>query len=112
MAPWGIEYKQNGKLIGTADFVWWQKDHHAAEVGYVLSPDYWGEGIVPEVVQALIQFGFEKMNLIRIQALCLEENTQSERVMQKVGMTYEGTLHKRYFVKGEHRNLKMYAVTK
>lgn len=112
VAPWGIEYKENKKIIGTADFVWWQKDHRAAEVGYVLSPEYWGKGIVPEVVQEIIRFGFDEMDLVRVQALCFEENTQSERVMQKVGMTYEGTMYKRFYVKGEHKSLKMYALTK
>nr|WP_279401805.1 GNAT family N-acetyltransferase [Piscibacillus salipiscarius] len=36
--------------MGTADFVWWKKDHRVAEIGYVLSPDYWGKGLMPEVV--------------------------------------------------------------
>ncbi|SEQ78056.1 GNAT family N-acetyltransferase [Piscibacillus halophilus] len=112
VAPWGIYHKHDQKIIGTADFVWWQHHHSAAEIGYVLSPDYWGQGIMPEVVREIIRFGFEEMDLVRIQARCFEENTNSERVMKKVGMSYEGLMKKRFYVKGEHKNLKVYALTK
>jgi [ribosomal protein S5]-alanine N-acetyltransferase len=40
------------------------------------------------------------MDLVRIQAMCFVENTASARVMQKVGMTFEGILRKAMFVKG------------
>lgn len=41
VAPWGIEYKENKTLIGTIDFVWWEPKHKTAEIGYILSNDYW-----------------------------------------------------------------------
>lgn len=112
VAPWGIVLKENNQLIGTADFVWWQEQHKTAEIGYVLSSDYWGKGLMPEVVNKIIEFGFEQMDLVRIQALCLVENEASERVMQKVGMEYEGILRKRMFMKGKHRDLKIYSIVK
>src|SRR5690625_4672001 len=99
-APWGIVLKENNELIGTADFVQWQQKHRVGEIGYVLSSDYWGQGLIPEVAKELIRFGFEEMNLIRIQAICFKENVASERVMQKIGMEYEGTYRKKYYVKG------------
>ncbi len=111
-APWGIVLKENNELIGTADFVSWEKRHRTAEIGYVLSSDYWGQGLMPEVAKKIVAFGFEKMNLVRIQALCLEENVASEKVMQKIGMTYEGTYRKKMFIKGEHQNIKVYAIVK
>ncbi|MGM8216764.1 GNAT family N-acetyltransferase [Bacillaceae bacterium W0354] len=112
VAPWGIVHKEDNKVIGTADYVWWRPEHRVAEIGYVLSPNYWGLGLMPEVVQEIMTFGFEKMNLIRIQAQCFDNNVASERVMQKVGMEYEGTLRKRMFIKNEYRNLKVYALVK
>lgn len=39
-APWAIEYKEKGKVIGTIDFGMWQENHRVAEVGYALSKDY------------------------------------------------------------------------
>lgn len=112
MAPWGIESKESGKLIGSIDYVSWYPNHQKAEIGYVLSQDYWGNGIVTEAAKEVIKFGFEKMDLIRIQARCFEENIGSERVMEKAGMSFEGILRKAMFAKGKHQNLKMYSILK
>lgn len=78
LAPWGIEYKENGKFIGTTDFVSWQLKHNIAEVGYALSQDYWGKGIVTEAAHEVIKFGFKNMDLVRVQAKCSVENRGSE----------------------------------
>jgi [ribosomal protein S5]-alanine N-acetyltransferase len=110
IAPWGIEYKENGKLIGTIDFVSWQLKHNIAEIGYVLSQDYWGKGITTEAAKEVIKFGFENMDLVRIQARCDIENIGSARVMEKVGMTFEGVIRKGIFVKSKHRDIKMYSI--
>jgi len=112
VSPWGIEYKENGKFIGTIDFVWWQPNHKIAEIGYVISKDYWGKGLTTEVAKELVKFGFEEMDLVRVQARCDVENIASARVMEKAGMTLEGIIRKGIFVKGEHRDLKMYSILK
>lgn len=112
VAPWAIEEKASGKFIGTIDYVWWKPEHNSAEIGYVISPDYWGKGITTEAAKAIIQFGFEHMDLVRIQARCLVENIGSQRVMEKAGMSYEGTHRKSMFLKGKHYDLKMYAILK
>ncbi|UOQ44856.1 GNAT family N-acetyltransferase [Halobacillus salinarum] len=109
-APWGIELKENGKFIGTVHFVWWQPEHACAELGYVLSKDYWGRGLITEAVRAVISFGFDQLDLVRIQARCFVDNKGSERVMNKAGMSYEGISRKAMYVKGEHKDLKVYAV--
>lgn len=65
-----------------------------------------------EAAQKIIAFGFENMNLVRIQARCFVENSGSERVMQKAGMSFEGIIRKGMFVKGEHQDLKLYSIIK
>ncbi|KHF38890.1 GNAT family N-acetyltransferase [Halalkalibacter okhensis] len=112
VAPWGIEMKGEQKLIGTIDFVWWKPVHKTAEIGYVISEDYWGKGITTEAVKRLIEFGFRNMELFRIQAKCFVENIGSQRVMEKAGMSYEGTNRKDMLVKGIHRDLKVYSILK
>lgn len=112
VAPWGIEEKATGKLIGTIDFVWWQPQHKKAEMGYALSRKYWNKGIMTEAAKAVVAFGFEQMDLVRIQARCLVDNTGSSRVMEKAGMTYEGTLRKAFLSKGAIHDLKMYSILK
>lgn len=112
IAPWGIEYKETGKLIGTIDFVSWNTNHQFAEIGYVIAREYWGKGITTEAATELIRLGFEKMDLVRIQAKCFVENIGSERVMEKAGMSFEGIIRKGMLIKGNHWDLKMYSILK
>jgi ribosomal-protein-alanine N-acetyltransferase len=107
---WGIVYKGDGRFVGTCGFVNWRPEHARAEVGFVLSRAYWGQGLMPEALLAIISFGFERVGLNRIEARCIAQNTASARVMEKAGMTYEGTLRQREFIKGAYRNMKLYAI--
>jgi [ribosomal protein S5]-alanine N-acetyltransferase len=108
---WGIVLKDSGAFVGTcgAD-VDYAPEHARAELGYVLSREHWGKGLMTEAVQAVIRFGFGRMELIRIQARCIAENTDSARVMEKAGMTYEGTLRESEFIKGAYRDMKIYSI--
>ena len=109
-----VELILNGyeqKLIGTIDFVSINSTHKFAEIGYVLSEAYWNNGITTEAAKKLIDFGFNELGLVRIQARCFEENIGSQKVMEKSGMLFEGILRKSMFVKGNHQNVKMYAIT-
>lgn len=112
VVPWGIELKENGKFIGTIDFVSWTPHHKTAEIGYVISKDYWGKGITTEAANEIIKFGFHKMDLVRIEARCFVENIGSMRVMEKCGMSEEGLMKKAMLVKGKHRDLRLYAILK
>ncbi len=109
---WGIVYKGNGRFIGGCGIVGWDLENARAEMGYVLSRQYWGQGLMPEAVRAMIAFGFEKMGLNRLEARCITENTASARVMEKAGMLYEGTLRQREFIKGAYRDTKIYSILK
>ncbi len=97
-------------MIGTIDFVSWNQHHGNAEIGYALSRDYWGKGICTEAAKEIIAFGFERMDLMRIQAKCMVDNIGSAKVMEKVGMTYEGTLRKAMKIKQEHVDLNVYSI--
>ena len=109
---WGLVYKGDGRLVGTAGFVAWEREHARAEAGYVLHRGYWGRGLVAEALGAMISFGFKQMGLNRIEARCIAENTSSARVMEKAGMAYEGTMRQREFLKGEYRDMMLYAILK
>ena len=109
---WGMVYKGDGRLVGTSGFVGWEREHDRAEVGYVLHRGYWGMGLAAEALGAMVSFGFGRMDLNRIEARCVAENTASARVMEKAGMSYEGTMRGRELLKGEYRDMKMYAILK
>ena len=111
-APWGIVLKDEHKLIGTGGFHWWLYDHARAEVGYTISSRYWNKGLMTEALNAILKFGFEKLSLNRIEARCFVLNTASQRVLEKCGMKYEGTMRQSLFVKGEFQDLKIYSILK
>ena len=109
---WGIVYRGDGRLVGTAGFVSWEHEHARAEVGYVLNRGYWGQGLAAEALGAMISHGFRYMGLNRIEARCIAENTASARVMEKAGMAHEGTQRQRELVKGKYRDMELYAILK
>ncbi|WP_246364027.1 GNAT family N-acetyltransferase [Halobacillus locisalis] len=105
-----IEWKETGQVIGVAAFIGWSNVHQSAELGYFLSEDYWGRGIVTEALQELIYYGFDELDLNRIDGRCDTDNFGSQKVMKKLGMTYEGTLRKNEWIKGEFRDTQVYSI--
>lgn len=94
---WLIERKEDGVIMGT---IGCSVHFHRVEIGFALGSRYWGDGYMPEALARVCEAAFGDDRIARVQALCDEENTQSSRVMQKVGMQYEGRL-RRY---GHHPN--------
>jgi len=84
--------KASGRVIGSAGFVRPRKAAASSpEIGYALSPDFWGRGIMPEVVRELLRFGFEELGLEEIWCTHYRENSRSRRVIEKCGFTYAFT---------------------
>lgn len=107
---WAIEKKDDGKMIGTIDFIKWLPKHGRAEIAYALSCDYWGLGYMPEAAKALLAFGFHNMELNKIEAAILLDNHQSRSVLEKIGMSFEGVARQHFKMKGEFVDLAMYSV--
>lgn len=112
VATWGIELKELGMLIGTAGFGYWNVVHDRAEIGYAIARRFWGRGYVTEAARGIIDFGFKRMGLNRIEARCEPENVGSSRVMEKAGMKYEGLLRDQMYVKGSYRSMMMYSIVR
>jgi ribosomal-protein-alanine N-acetyltransferase len=110
IAEWGVSERSTGRIIGTCGFTWIRPEHGKGEIGYALARTHWRMGFMTEAVDAVMRYGFVALRLNRIEARCKTENTGSERVMQKCGMTYEGTLRQTMLVKGTFIDLKMYAI--
>ena len=64
---------------------------HQGELGYWIGVPYWGKGYCTEAGEALLEYGFTELDLNRIHASYFSRNPASGRVMEKLGMTYEGT---------------------
>ena len=89
---WLIELKEIGQPIGSIGAVFVDDNVRMAHIGYCIGSRWWGQGIMPEALAAVIQFFFEQVGVNRVEACHDVNNPNSGRVMQKCGMTYEGTL--------------------
>ncbi|MDQ4106675.1 MAG: GNAT family N-acetyltransferase [Actinomycetota bacterium] len=78
---WGIVHKESGRFTGTCGFIEYSPEHSRIELGYVLAKEFWGRGLMPEAVRAIIRFGFEELGLNRIEARCIAENIASATVI-------------------------------
>ncbi|MCX5970755.1 MAG: GNAT family protein [Coprothermobacterota bacterium] len=110
VSSWGMVLRESGRLIGTVGFVDWLPPHARAEIGFALGRRWWGRGLMSEAVREVLRFGFERMQLNRIQARCYLANHASARVMEKVGMTFEGIIREQLYEKGAFRDLKLYSI--
>ena len=107
---WAVILKSEDRMIGTCGFASVDCPHNKAEIGYVLNPRYRGQGLMPEAVSRVLRFGFDMMGLHRIEARYMIGNDASRRVMDKVGMSFEGVLRDAMLVKGAYRDIGMCAI--
>jgi RimJ/RimL family protein N-acetyltransferase len=87
-------------------------DHanHHAELGYWIGVPYWGHGYATEAARALVQHGFEALNLTRIYAFHFKHNPASGRVLQKIGMRHEGCQRAHIYKWGQLIDLELYGL--
>lgn len=111
-AEWAIVHKESRKVIGTCSLVDWSNEHYKAEIGYVLNRQYWGYGFTTEAVNEVITYGFDILQLNRLEGHCDIDNLGSEKVLIKLGMQYEGLLRKNEFIKGTFRDTKIFSLLK
>lgn len=109
---WGVTLTGSGKMIGTCGYTSFDFEHGRVEIGYVLNPDFWGQGIATEAVSALTEFAFKELNANRVEIHFIEGNNASLRVAEKCGMTLEGYLKQYMLIKGEYKNIGFAAVTR
>lgn len=91
---WGIEDRKSHKLIGSIGL---HKDSRrdnpkSLMLGYVLSEDYWGKGLMLEASRAVLNYGFNDLNMDIITVYHYPFNKQSESVIKNLGFKYEGLL--------------------
>ncbi len=93
---WALQDRATGRVIGSLGL---EEDGRrsnpaARSLGYVLSPAYWGQGLMPEAARAALAYGFERMGLELVSVCHYDFNDRSRRVIEKLGFRYEGTLRR------------------
>ena len=107
---WAIEKCDSRKFIGIVRIFDVSYANKRGELSYILNPDFQGKGLAIEAIKAVIEFCFTKIGLNRIQAKCTSDNVQSERVIQRLGMIYEGMLKEFWINKGSPSDAKLFAL--
>ena len=107
---WDILLKSSDEFIGIAGMILSADRFRMGEIYYNLLPPNWGNGFATEVAQSLIEFGFSRLKLHRIEAGVSTENARSVRVLEKTGMTQEGIRRKILPIRGEWKDNYHYAI--
>ena len=84
--------------------------HNSAKVGFWIGKPFWGRGLATSALGLLIRFGFEQLNLNRIEAGHLVHNAASGRVMQKADMRYEGIRRQALLHRNQYKDVVWYAI--
>lgn len=109
---WGIVWKETSTLIGRTGLILIDPVHEKAELGYVISDQYWNQGIATEATYPLLNYAFHEIGFNRIEARCNANNRGSYRVMEKLGLTFEGVLRKQLNIQGTYMDQKLYSILK
>jgi len=105
---WIVEDVVSETVIGAVRFNRFDKKWKYGVIGYELHPSYWGHGLMTEALGVVVPCGHRVFRLNRIEAWTLPGNIASERVLEKTGFQYEGTLRQRAWFKGTFHDLRMF----
>nr|WP_202819777.1 GNAT family N-acetyltransferase [Thaumasiovibrio subtropicus] len=92
--------RKTKQLIGKCMLFAYDGESKRAEIGFGVAKPYWGKGVIQEVGEALIQFGFNTLGLRRIEAEIDPDNVGSANALSRLGFTQEGLLRARWEVNG------------
>ncbi len=107
---WAIVCRDDGRMIGTCGFTRFNFPSDAAEIGYVLHPAYQGRGLATEAARAVLAFGFDRLELHRIEARFIQGNEPSRRLMERIGMRFEGYAREAEKIKGIYQTIGTCAI--
>ena len=107
---WKISLTLNDTFIGIAGMILTADRFRMGEIYYNLLPNHWGNGYGTEVTRSLIEFGFSRLKLHRIEAGVATENSKSIKVLEKAGMSREGIRRKILPIRGEWKDNYHFAI--
>ncbi|WP_295990797.1 GNAT family protein [Rugamonas sp.] len=106
----GVTLAAGGALIGTCTLYAFDHRNRRCEMGYMLSRAHWGHGYMPEALAAMLDHGFDTLDLHRVEADIHPDNAASERVLERLRFQREGRLRERWFVGGELSDSVIYGL--
>ncbi|RYD57890.1 MAG: N-acetyltransferase [Sphingobacteriales bacterium] len=107
---WAICSTDNNTFYGAGGLNSLSEKHRKAEVGFWLLPEHQGKGIMTEAMPLILEYGFRKLQLHRIEGIVESENEACKKAVEKLGFTYEGTMRECEIKNGRFINLDIYAM--
>ncbi len=104
--------KDNGQYIGNVGLININDLHHRADISYYIDRDYMNCGYATEAAEVMLRYGFTKWNFNKIAGCCMSCNPASRRVMEKIGMKYEGTLRQELYKEGDYYDIDRLSILK
>jgi len=107
---WVIDEKNGARSIGQIAFFLVDPKNHFAEIEYCIGVEFQGKGYATEATRAVIEYGFQKMGLNKVQICHNARNPRSKRVIEKCGFTHEGTLRDYFYMDGDFVDRLYYSI--
>jgi RimJ/RimL family protein N-acetyltransferase len=104
-ATYAITLKKTGEIVGTISLMDISEKSSHARIGFWVGVPYWNNGYCTEAGRAILEYGFKERNLNRIYTGYMKSNLASGRVLEKLGMKYEGTQREQITMLGEYEDL-------
>lgn len=109
---WAIENIDSHEFYGAIGYNDWDHTHRKAEIGVWFLPKYWGRGFMKEAMEITLKYGFETMNLHRVEAYVREENTVCKKGLNKLNFTREGIFREAELLKDEFISYEIFSILK
>lgn len=107
---WGIYRHDEQDAIGNLGLWRILKEHHRAEIGYMLHPDFWQQGIMSEALTAILAYGFNQLRLHSVEANVSPKNVASIRLLEKFNFVREGYFRENYWLHGTFEDTATYSL--
>jgi ribosomal-protein-alanine N-acetyltransferase len=107
---WGLERKDNRRLIGTCGLFRWNRSWHNCVIGYEIARGCRRQGYMREALEAVLEYGFTEMGLHRIQAETHPDNAASSGLATRLGFRFEGVHREQGFWSGSFHDLNCYSL--
>ena len=107
---WGLELKATPGLMGTCGLFAWNRGWRKCSPGYELSPAAVGKGLMREALGTVLDWGFQEIQLNRIEAQVHEKNASSLALLTRLGFVQEGCLRQVAYRAGRHHDLLQFSL--
>ena len=109
---WALTLHEQDKMIGRCVLFDYDHVNHRAEIGFILNRNYWRQGLMQQALETVINFGFEKLELHRIEADVDPANSGSLALLEKLGFEREGFFRERWLICDEWKDSVMLGLVK